>query len=137
MLSLFSLEFFLRFITILCWNSVQCVLDTYSNFRIGRQNIFWMEQIYWKKNLGPGKGNKVLQVLRKMIATRFEKKSGIFKRGKRPSFKFGIWVVVVFGHFLRTTWTNSFEFPQPTFLRTTRSPFGLAPLLTVWNRSWY
>jgi len=49
-----------------------------------------MEQICCKKNLGPGKGNKVLQVLRKMIATRFEKKSGIFKRGKRPSFKFGI-----------------------------------------------
>ena len=46
-----------------------------------------MEQICCKKNLGPGKGNKVLQVLRKMIATRFEKKSGIFKRGKRPSFK--------------------------------------------------
>jgi len=51
-----------------------------------------MEQICCKKNLGPapGKGNKVLQVLRKMIATGFEKKSGIFKRGKRPSFKFGI-----------------------------------------------
>jgi len=48
-----------------------------------------MEQICCKKNLG-GKGNKVLQVLRKMIATRFEKKSGILKRGKRPSFKFGI-----------------------------------------------
>jgi len=39
-----------------------------------------MEQICCKKNLGPGKGNKVLQVLRKMIATRFEKKSRIFKK---------------------------------------------------------
>ena len=50
-----------------------------------------MEQIFCKKNLGPGKGNKVLQVFRKMIATRFEKKKRDFqKRGKCPSFKFGI-----------------------------------------------
>jgi len=32
----------------------------------------------------------VLQVLRKMIATKFEKKSGIFKRGKNLFLKFGI-----------------------------------------------
>jgi len=52
-----------------------------------------MEQICCKKNLGPGKGNKVLQVLRKMIATRFEKKERDFqkKKEKRPFFlKFGI-----------------------------------------------
>jgi len=41
-----------------------------------------MEQICCKKNLGPGKGNKVLQVLRKMIATRFEKKRAGFSKKK-------------------------------------------------------
>jgi len=50
-----------------------------------------MEQIFCKKNMGAGKGNKVLQVLRKIIATRFEKKRGGFsKREKSLFLKFGI-----------------------------------------------
>jgi len=49
-----------------------------------------MEQICCKKNLGPGKGNKVLQVLRKMIATRFEKKERDFQNRKSLFLKFGI-----------------------------------------------
>ena len=48
-----------------------------------------MEQICCKKNLG-GKGNKVLQVLRKMIATRFEKKERDFQNRKSLFLKFGI-----------------------------------------------
>jgi len=48
-----------------------------------------MEQICSKKNF-EGKGNKVLQVLRKMIATRFEKKERDFQNRKSLFLKFGI-----------------------------------------------
>ena len=68
-----------------------------------------MEQICCKKNLGPGKGNKVLQVLRKMIATRFEKKSRFSKkRGKLPSFNFGIEWLFFFWSFSKDS-TSGFK----------------------------
>jgi len=48
-----------------------------------------MEQVFCKKNMGAREIKYVLQVLRKMIATRFEKKAGFSKREK--AFLFKVW----------------------------------------------